>query len=88
MGPMGGRKKDEERSYSFRASFIVVVRRLHPTTVTTIIIVIVAPTPFLYFFLAAALVTLPDPSFFSTALMTPTATVWRMSRTAKRPRGG
>lgn len=42
----------------------------------------------LYFFLAAALVTLPEPSFFSTALMTPTATVWRMSRTAKRPSGG
>ena len=40
------------------------------------------------FFLAAALVTLPVPSFFSTALMTPTATVWRMSRTAKRPSGG
>jgi len=32
--------------------------------------------------------TLPAPSFFSTALMTPTATVWRMSRTAKRPSGG
>ena len=30
----------------------------------------------------------PLPSVFSTALMTPTATVWRMSRTAKRPRGG
>lgn len=28
------------------------------------------------------------PSVFSTDLMTPTATVWRMSRTAKRPRGG
>ena len=34
------------------------------------------------------LVVLPETSFFSTALMTPTATVWRMSRTAKRPSGG
>ncbi|KAG6551049.1 hypothetical protein Mapa_007282 [Marchantia paleacea] len=42
-----------------------------------------------YFFLAADLVTFaPVGSFFSTALMTPTATVCRMSRTAKRPRGG
>ena len=46
-----------------------------------------APPP-PHFFLAAALVTLPAPSFFSTDLMTPTATVWRMSRTAKRPSGG
>jgi len=36
----------------------------------------------------AALVTLPcPPSFLVTALMTPTATVCLMSRTAKRPRG-
>ncbi|KAG6557671.1 hypothetical protein Mapa_000434 [Marchantia paleacea] len=43
----------------------------------------------LHFFLAAALVTLaPVGSFFSTALITPTATVCLMSRTAKRPRGG
>mmetsp|Transcript_22696 Transcript_22696/g.47894 ORF Transcript_22696/g.47894 Transcript_22696/m.47894 type:complete len:212 (-) Transcript_22696:795-1430(-) len=42
----------------------------------------------IYFFLAAALVTLPSASFFSTSLMTPTATVCLMSRTAKRPRGG
>lgn len=45
-----------------------------------------------YFFdaLAADLVTLaPLPgSFFVTDLMMPTATVWRMSRTAKRPSGG
>ncbi|KAG8504148.1 hypothetical protein CXB51_002505 [Gossypium anomalum] len=42
-----------------------------------------------HFFLAADLVTLaPVGSFFSTLLMTPTATVWRMSRTAKRPSGG
>ena len=34
----------------------------------------------------ADLVTLPVvAAFFSTALITPTATVWRMSRTAKRP---
>lgn len=34
----------------------------------------------------ADLVTLPvDGAFFSTPLITPTATVWRMSRTAKRP---
>jgi hypothetical protein len=33
------------------------------------------------------LVTLPPPSAFSTALMTPTATVCRMSRTANRPSG-
>ena len=39
------------------------------------------------FFFAAA--PLPAPAaFFSTLLTTPTATVWRMSRTAKRPRGG
>lgn len=37
----------------------------------------------------ADLVTLPAPPlFFSTFLMTPTATVCLMSRTAKRPRGG
>jgi len=46
----------------------------------------------LYFFLiafSAAFVTFPDfPSVFSTDLMTPTATVCLMSRTAKRPRGG
>jgi len=45
-----------------------------------------------YFFLpafSAALVTLPAvASFLVTALMTPTATVCLMSRTAKRPRGG
>jgi len=44
-----------------------------------------------YFFLAAfsaALVTLPPFSVLSTDLMTPTATVCLMSRTAKRPRGG
>merc|ERR1712088_1286942 len=45
-----------------------------------------------YFFLpafSAALVTLPAVgSFLVTALMTPTATVCLMSRTAKRPRGG
>jgi hypothetical protein len=34
-----------------------------------------------YFFLADALCLV-------TSLMTPTATVWRMSRTAKRPSGG
>ena len=47
---------------------------------------------FVYFFLAAfsaALVTLPpETSFALTDLMTPTATVCLMSRTAKRPRGG
>ncbi|CAI0542387.1 unnamed protein product, partial [Linum tenue] len=43
----------------------------------------------LHFFLAAALVTLaPVGSFFSTALMTPTATVCLMSLTANLPRGG
>ena len=31
---------------------------------------------------------LPSSFFLSTDLTTPTATVWRMSRTAKRPRGG
>lgn len=37
----------------------------------------------------ADFVTLPaPPAFLSTALMTPTATVCLMSRTAKRPRGG
>jgi len=41
----------------------------------------------LHFFLAADLVTFPWTSFFSTVLMTPTATVCFMSRTAKRPRG-
>jgi len=30
----------------------------------------------------------PLPSFLATDLITPTATVWRMSRTAKRPSGG
>merc|ERR1711937_809729 len=43
-----------------------------------------------YFFLrafSAALVTLPPASFLVTSLMTPTATVCFMSRTAKRPRG-
>ena len=38
--------------------------------------------------LAADLVTLPVASDFSTDLMTPTATVCRMSRTANRPSGG
>ena len=43
-----------------------------------------------FFFVAfsAALVILPPFSVFSTDLMTPTATVCRISRTAKRPRGG
>merc|ERR1719222_1441587 len=41
-----------------------------------------------HFFLAADLVVLPSFSDLSTDLMTPTATVWRMSRTAKRPSGG
>merc|ERR1719399_2216264 len=38
--------------------------------------------------LAADLVILPAFSTFSTVLMTPTATVCLISRTAKRPRGG
>src|SRR5689334_22134619 len=38
--------------------------------------------------LVAALVTLESFDFFVTSLMTPTATVCLMSRTAKRPRGG
>jgi hypothetical protein len=38
--------------------------------------------------LAADLVTFEPASFFVTLLMMPTATVWRMSRTAKRPSGG
>jgi len=41
-----------------------------------------------HFFLAADLVVLPAASAFSTDLMTPTATVCFMSRTANRPRGG
>ena len=41
-----------------------------------------------HFFLAADLVALPSFSDLVTVLMTPTATVWRMSRTAKRPSGG
>ncbi len=48
-----------------------------------------AETAYFLVALAADLVTLPEPAAaFSTDLMTPTATVWRMSRTAKRPRGG
>lgn len=39
-------------------------------------------------FFWAALVVLPATSFLFTSLITPTATVTRMSRTAKRPRGG
>lgn len=35
----------------------------------------------------AALVTFPADAFFSTDLMTPTATVCLMSRTANRPTG-
>jgi hypothetical protein len=39
--------------------------------------------------LAADFVTLAlEASFFSTLLITPTATVWRISLTAKRPSGG
>ena len=45
-------------------------------------------SPPAYFFFAADLVALPSPSDLVTLLMTPTATVWRMSRTAKRPSGG
>ena len=43
-----------------------------------------------FFFWAfwAALVVVPETSLGVTALMTPTATVCLMSRTAKRPRGG
>merc|ERR1719322_539018 len=43
-----------------------------------------------FFFWAfwAALVVVPETSFGVIALMTPTATVCLMSRTAKRPRGG
>ncbi|CAD0195330.1 unnamed protein product [Chrysodeixis includens] len=48
--------------------------------------------PHSYFFFwafSAALVILPVvTSLKVTLLMTPTATVWRMSRTAKRPSGG
>ncbi|MPC43394.1 hypothetical protein E2C01_037039 [Portunus trituberculatus] len=36
---------------------------------------------------SAAFVVLPEASFLFTSLMTPTATVCFMSRTAKRPRG-
>ena len=39
-------------------------------------------------FLAATTCVLPSFSDLSTYLITPTATVWRMSRTAKRPSGG
>jgi len=46
----------------------------------------------LYHFLAglpaALAVPLVSLDFLVTSLMTPTATVWRMSRTAKRPSGG
>lgn len=52
----------------------------------------VLPSKASYFFLvafSAAFVTLPDDrSLKLTDLMTPTATVCLMSRTAKRPRGG
>ncbi|KAH7864101.1 hypothetical protein Vadar_025738 [Vaccinium darrowii] len=42
-----------------------------------------------HFFLAADFVTFaPEGSFFSTLLITPTATVWRMSLTANLPKGG
>ena len=44
-----------------------------------------------YFFLAALaadLVVVPEAALGTTDLMTPTATVCLMSRTAKRPRGG
>ncbi len=42
----------------------------------------------IYFFFSADFVVLPPLVVFSTDLITPTATVCRMSRTAKRPRGG
>lgn len=63
----------------------------HYTPVFTIRHVVVVGAESSYFFFwafSAALVTFPEASLKLTALMTPTATVWRMSRTAKRPRGG
>ncbi len=47
------------------------------------------PSHFLPTAFCAAFVTLASlGSFFTTPFTMPTATVWRMSRTAKRPRGG
>jgi hypothetical protein len=51
--------------------------------------VLLAPIHFFFWAFWAALVTFPpEASFLVTVLMTPTATVCFMSRTAKRPRGG
>merc|ERR1719309_222740 len=44
-------------------------------------------TQFCHFFFCADLVAFTSPSFFSTFLMMPTATVCRMSLTANRPSG-
>ena len=43
---------------------------------------------FFFWAFCAALVVVPETSLGVTDLMTPTATVCLMSRTAKRPRGG
>ena len=46
------------------------------------------PSYFFFWAFCAALVVTPATSLAATDLMTPTATVCLMSRTAKRPRGG
>ena len=46
------------------------------------------PSYFFFWAFCAALVVVPETSLAVTDLMTPTATVCLMSRTAKRPRGG
>jgi len=63
--------------------------------VVVVVVVVIVGTDFpeadCYFLppaLTAALVTFPSAAFLVTLLMTPTATVWRMSRTANRPSGG
>uniref|UniRef100_A0A6N2M073 Uncharacterized protein n=1 Tax=Salix viminalis TaxID=40686 RepID=A0A6N2M073_SALVM len=65
--------------------------QIHATAYQEPSSLLIAPTCTVHLppFLAADLVTLaPEGSFFSTFLITPTATVWRMSLTAKRPSGG
>ena len=46
------------------------------------------PSYFFFWAFCAALVVVPETSLAATDLMTPTATVCLMSRTAKRPSGG
>ena len=61
---------------------------LLPVVALTSFFSFLRPSYFFFWAFCAALVVVPETSLAVTDLMTPTATVCLMSRTAKRPRGG